>query len=65
MRRDAMRQAIRRGITRRELSGATDVELALDLLTGPMLWRSLMSGEPIDEPFTCGIVRAVVRAFPP
>lgn len=65
MRRDAMRQVIRRGIQRRELSPTTDIELALDLLAGAMLWRSVMSGEPIDEPFTRGIVRAVVRAFPP
>ena len=65
MRRDAMRQVIRRGIRRRELSKATDIELALDLLAGAMLWRSLMSGEPIDESFTRGIVQAVVRAFPP
>jgi hypothetical protein len=39
------------------------VELALDLLAGSMLWRSLMSGESINEAYTREVVRRVLRAF--
>jgi AcrR family transcriptional regulator len=65
VRRAAMREVLRRGIGRGELARETDVELALDLLSGSMLWRSLMGGESIDEPYTREVVRRVLRAFAP
>lgn len=65
VRRAAMREALERGITRGELDAGMDVEIALDLLTGSMLWRSLMSGESIDDAYAREVVRRVLRAFQP
>jgi len=63
VRRAAMREALQRGIARGELDANTNVELALDLLGGSMLWRSLISGEPITEAYTREVVRRVLKAF--
>ena len=63
VRRAAMREALERGIRRGELEADTNVELALDLLSGSMLWRSLMSGESINEAYTREVVRRVLKAF--
>jgi AcrR family transcriptional regulator len=65
VRRGAMREALERGIQRGELARDTDVELALDLLAGSMLWRSLMSGASITDTYTRGVVQRVLRAFAP
>ncbi|PYP78701.1 MAG: TetR family transcriptional regulator [Gemmatimonadetes bacterium] len=65
VRRAAICEALRRGVRRGDLARGTDVELACDLLTGPMLWRSLMSGEVIHETYTVELVRRVLRAFAP
>jgi AcrR family transcriptional regulator len=65
MRREAMRRALRRGIDRGELRADTDLELALDLLSGPLLYRYLISGEAVDEGLARGAVGAVLRAFAP
>ena len=63
MRRAAMRRALERGIGRGELRAGTDVELALDLLSGPLFWRFLVTGGPVDEGLARGTVQAVLRAF--
>jgi hypothetical protein len=60
-----MREALERGIQRGELEADMNVELALDLLSGSMLWRSLMSGESINEGYTREVVQRVLRAFEP
>jgi len=65
VRRAAMREALERGIQRGELEADMNVELALDLLSGSMLWRSLMSGESINEGYTREVVQRVLRAFEP
>jgi AcrR family transcriptional regulator len=65
MRRAAMRRALERGIARGELRAGTDVELALDLLSGPLFWRFLITGGPVDEPLAHGAVQAVLRTFAP
>ncbi|HEX7977959.1 MAG TPA: TetR/AcrR family transcriptional regulator [Gemmatimonadaceae bacterium] len=61
--RTGMRGALERGIQRGELAADMDVGLALDLLEGSMLYRSLISGEPITEAYTREVVRRVLRAF--
>ena len=63
VRRSAMREALQRGIARGELDANTNVELALDLLGGSMLWRSLISGESITEAYTREVVRRVLKAY--
>src|SRR3569833_1547302 len=56
VRRATLREALERGLERGELLAETDVEVALDLLAGSMLWRSLISGETITEPYTRTLV---------
>lgn len=65
MRREALRRVLRRAIGRGELRADTDLELALDLLSGPLLYRYLVSGQAVDEPLARGAVHAVLRAFAP
>ncbi len=63
VRREALRQVLERGVTRGELQKGLDYELALDLLGGPLFYRFLITGGPVDERLTRGIVDAVLRAF--
>lgn len=63
MRREALRRVLRRAVERGELGPDTDLELALDLLSGPLLYRYLISGEEVDERLAQGVVDAVLRAF--
>jgi hypothetical protein len=66
-RRSALREVLRRGVARRELIRAIDYELALDLLGGPLFYRFLITGGPIDEPLAEGVVDVVMArwAAPP
>ena len=64
-RRDAMHQVLERGIARGELARGTDIQLALDLLSGPLLYRALISGRKIDARMIRGIVGVVLRGFAP
>ena len=64
-RRDAMTRVLERGIGRGELARDTNIELALDLLSGPLLYRALISGGTIDGPMIGGVVGAVVRGIAP
>jgi AcrR family transcriptional regulator len=63
VRRAAMREALERGMKRGEIDANANVDLALDLLAGSMLWRSLMNGEAINESYTREVVRRVLSAF--
>lgn len=65
MRRAAMRRALEHGMARGELRAGMDVELAVDLLSGPMLFRFLITGGTVDEALAHGTVQAVLRAFAP
>ena len=64
-RRDAMHQVLARGIARGELARGTDIQLALDMLSGPLLYRALISGRKIDARMIGGIVGVVLRGFAP
>jgi AcrR family transcriptional regulator len=64
-RRNAMRQVIARGIARGELARGTDIELALDMLSGPLIYRTLISGASIDARMVNRLVRTVLRGFAP
>jgi Transcriptional regulator len=63
VRLEAMRDALRRGIARGELPRDLDVELTLDLLNGPTLFRALLTGGPLDERLTRETVRVVLRGL--
>ena len=60
-----MQQVVERGIERGDLRANTDVRLALDLLSGPLLLRALITGAPIDERLVRGVTDAVLAAFAP
>ncbi|MDB4892532.1 MAG: hypothetical protein JWL61_4387 [Gemmatimonadetes bacterium] len=64
-RRETTRQVIERGIERGDLRANTDIQLALDLLSGPLLLRALITGAPIDERLVRGVADAVLAAFAP
>jgi hypothetical protein len=64
-RRAAFRQVLERGVTRGDLQEDLDFELALDLLSGPLVFRMLFTGGRIDERLTHGVVEAVLRGFAP
>jgi AcrR family transcriptional regulator len=52
-----------RGIERGDLRADTDVELAHELLFGPVYYRLLLSGAPLDEDLAGRVVDAVMTAF--
>jgi len=52
-----------RGIERGDLRPDTDVELAHELLFGPVYYRLLLSGAPLDEGLAGRVVDAVMAAF--
>jgi AcrR family transcriptional regulator len=56
----AMRELLQRGIERGELRRDLDLEIAVDLLLGPIYYRLLISGEPLTGAFVDRLVRAVM-----
>jgi AcrR family transcriptional regulator len=64
-RRAALRAVLDRGIKRGDLRRDLDVELALDVLGGPLFYRLLITGGPIDEQLADGVVDLIVRGFAP
>jgi len=62
-RRAALREVLERGVERGELVEAIDYELALDLLGGPLFYRFLITGGPIDEQLATGVVEVVMARW--
>jgi AcrR family transcriptional regulator len=62
-RREPARAALRRAIDRGEIRSDTDVELALDLVYGPIYHRLLHMHAPLTERFASNVVTTVVRAL--
>jgi AcrR family transcriptional regulator len=54
---------IARGVKRGDLRPDTDVRLVHELLIGPIIYRLLYSGRPLDDGLSARIVDAVLRAF--
>jgi AcrR family transcriptional regulator len=63
MRRSAVYQALQRGIDRGELRPDADLALVYDMLIGPLLMRSLVSGERLGRDIAEQTVDAVLAAF--
>jgi AcrR family transcriptional regulator len=55
-RRAALAEVLRRGVERGDLRRDLDLELALDVLGGPLFYRLLVTGGPIDMQLAEGIV---------
>jgi hypothetical protein len=56
---------IHRGIARGDLRDDTDVRLTHELLVGPLFYRLLFSGAPLNAAHAEQIVDAVMHAFAP
>jgi rhodanese-related sulfurtransferase len=59
-RRQRAREIMQHAIESGEIAAGTNVELALDLLYGPVYHRLLHGHAPLDEPFLRGVVETVV-----
>src|SRR3984893_904282 len=55
-----VRELLQRGIERGELRRDLDLEIAVDLLLGPIYYRLLISGEPLTSAFVDRLVRALM-----
>jgi AcrR family transcriptional regulator len=62
-RRAGWRVVIDRGITRGELALDVDAELVIDLLVGPLFYRTCVSHEAIDAGYVTKLVDSVLRAI--
>jgi AcrR family transcriptional regulator len=58
-------RVIARGVERGDLRTDTNVRLAHELLVGPVFYRLLFSGQPLDEGLGTRVADAVLRAFAP
>ena len=64
-RREQLRPVVERGIERGDLRPDTDVRLVHELLVGPIFYRLLFSGAPLDRRHAAEVVDAVMTAFAP
>jgi AcrR family transcriptional regulator len=64
-RRLALTEVLRRGVERGDLRSDIDLELALDLLGGPLFYRLLITGGPLDEQLAEGVTELILRGFAP
>lgn len=62
-RRAALRTVLTRGIERGELRSGIDLELALDFLGGPLFYRLLVTGGPLDDALALGVVDIMLRGL--
>ena len=60
-----VKSAIDRGIARGDLPPDTDVRVAHELLVGPLFYRLLFTGPPLNKAHANQVVDAVMRAFAP
>jgi len=63
VRLEEVKSVIERGIARGDLLPDTDVRLAHELLVGPLFYRLLFSGAPLNKAHASQVVEAVMRAF--
>ena len=56
---------LERGVERGDLRPDLDLELALDVLGGPLFYRLLITGGPIDEQLAEGVRELILRGFAP
>jgi AcrR family transcriptional regulator len=64
-RRRQLEPVIERGIARGDLRPDTDVGLVHELLVGPLFYRLLFSGDPLDRKAANRVVDAVLEGFAP
>jgi AcrR family transcriptional regulator len=62
-RREVLRPVIERGIARGDLRPDTDVRIVHELLVGPIFYRLLLSGPPLNRKLGVSLANAVLDAF--
>lgn len=62
-RRTALRSVLERAIRRGELRRGIDVAITLDMLGGPLMYRLLVTGEPVDESTAAVVVETLLRGI--
>ena len=65
VRRSALSEVLRRGVERGDLRPDLDLELALDVLGGPLFYRLLVTGGPLDDQLAEGVADLILRGFAP
>ena len=63
-RRQSMRDAFARARARHEVRDDLDIELVIDMLTGPFYYRALLGHAPISRGMTQEVVEYVLRVVP-
>ena len=61
-RRQPLQTILGRGTQRGELAADTDVEVLIDALIGPFVYRRLLSHEPLDDDFVERLLQTVLPA---
>jgi AcrR family transcriptional regulator len=64
-RRDALRPVLLRAIERGEIPANIELEVALDLIYGPIYHRMLHSHAPLDERFARNLVDTIIAGIAP
>ena len=64
-RRAALTQVLARGIERGDLRADLDLEFALDVFGGPLFYRLLITGGPIDDQLADAVAELILRGFAP
>jgi len=64
-RRAVLAEVLRRGVERGDLDRNLDIELALDLLGGPLFYRLLITGGPLDDRLAAGVVDLILKGYAP
>jgi AcrR family transcriptional regulator len=64
-RRAALAAVLQRGIERGDLDPELDVELTLDVLGGPLFYRLLITGGPLDDGLAAGVVDLILKGNAP
>ena len=64
-RREQLRPVIERGIARGDLRPDTDLRLVHELLLGPLFYRLLFSGGPLDRKLSSHLADAILDGFRP
>lgn len=62
-RREALREGVREDVLRGALRGGADLELALDMIVGAVLYRALLDGKPLDRAGAARLARVVRRGL--
>jgi AcrR family transcriptional regulator len=64
-RREQLKPVIERGIARGDLRPDTDLRVVHELLLGPVFYRLLLSGGPLDRKLSTRLVDAILDGFRP